>query len=52
VASPLRLSVTPATYALPPPDLGADTRTVLRERLGLSDAQMQVLATQGVIDRL
>ncbi|MHB8286247.1 MAG: CaiB/BaiF CoA transferase family protein, partial [Caulobacteraceae bacterium] len=49
VASPLRLSVTPPAYALPPPDLGADTQTVLRERLGLSDGQMQDLASQGVI---
>jgi crotonobetainyl-CoA:carnitine CoA-transferase CaiB-like acyl-CoA transferase len=49
VASPLRLSATPPAYALPPPDLGADTQTVLRERLGLSDAQMQDLADQGVI---
>ncbi len=37
VASPLRLSGTPVAYRSAPPVLGADTNSVLRERLGWSD---------------
>jgi crotonobetainyl-CoA:carnitine CoA-transferase CaiB-like acyl-CoA transferase len=49
IASPLRLSAAPAQYRLPPPALGAHTREVLGEILGLSGAQLDALAEQGVI---
>jgi crotonobetainyl-CoA:carnitine CoA-transferase CaiB-like acyl-CoA transferase len=49
VASPLKLSATPVEYTRAPPLLGADTRAVLREHLGLADAQVDSLAAQGVI---
>ena len=49
VGSPLKLSATPVEYRSAPPLLGADTRAVLRERLGLADAQVDALAAQGVI---
>ncbi len=49
IASPLRLSAAPAQYRLPPPALGAHTREVLSEILGLSAAQLDALAEQGVI---
>jgi len=49
VGSPLKLSATPVEYRAAPPLLGADTRAVLRERLGLADAQVDALAAQGVI---
>ena len=48
IASPLRLSAAPAQYRLPPPALGAHTREVLSEILGLSAAQLDALATRGV----
>ena len=49
VASPIRLSDTPVSYRRAPPTLGQDTRSVLRERLGLDDAALDALASQGVI---
>jgi crotonobetainyl-CoA:carnitine CoA-transferase CaiB-like acyl-CoA transferase len=49
VASPLRLSATPVEYTRAPPLLGADTRAVLRERLGLDEVSIGALAAQGVI---
>jgi len=49
VGSPLKLSATPVEYRAAPPLLGADTRAVLREHLGLGDAQVDALAAQGVI---
>jgi len=49
VASPLRLSRTPVSYRHAPPQLGADTAAVLRERLGLSAAEVETLAAQGII---
>jgi formyl-CoA transferase len=49
VASPLKLSATPVEYTRAPPLLGADTRAVLREQLGLDEATIGTLATQGVI---
>ena len=49
VASPLRLSATPVTYARPPPRLGEHTREVLGGLLGLDAARLDDLAARGVI---
>ena len=49
VANPVRLSATPTTYRHPPPLLGADTRAILAERLGLCDAEIDALAAQRLI---
>ncbi|AOB29642.1 CoA-transferase [Bordetella sp. H567] len=43
-ASPLRFSGSPVEYRRPPPMLGEHTEQVLRERLGLSDSDIQALA--------
>lgn len=47
--SPLNLSDSPQPPLRPAPGLGEDTRDVLRERLGLSDADLDNLAAQGAI---
>jgi len=44
IASPVRLSETPAQYRLPPPLLGQHTREVLRDLLGMSEAEIEALA--------
>lgn len=49
VANPLRLSQTPVSYRSAPPVLGADTREVLAERLGLSSAEIDALAVERII---
>jgi crotonobetainyl-CoA:carnitine CoA-transferase CaiB-like acyl-CoA transferase len=49
VASPLRLSATPVAYRNAPPTLGADTRAVLGEVLGLSAAEIDALAAKKVV---
>ncbi len=49
VANPLRLSATPVSYRSAPPTLGAHTRAVLEEKLGLSAAQIGELAAMGII---
>ena len=49
VASPLRLSATPVDHRLAPPLLGADTRAVLAERLGLDATALSGLAAIGAI---
>ncbi len=49
VASPLRLSKTPVEYRNAPPLLGADTRAVLGERLGLDESAIADLAARGVL---
>jgi crotonobetainyl-CoA:carnitine CoA-transferase CaiB-like acyl-CoA transferase len=49
VASPLRLSKTPVSYRHGPPVLGAHTREVLSELLGLSAEQLDAMAGLGVI---
>jgi crotonobetainyl-CoA:carnitine CoA-transferase CaiB-like acyl-CoA transferase len=49
VANPLRLSSTPVSYRTAPPTLGAHTHEVLRERLGLSPADIDALMAERVI---
>ena len=49
VANPLRLSETPVTYRSAPPPLGAQTREVLIERLGLSAAEFEELRAKGIV---
>jgi crotonobetainyl-CoA:carnitine CoA-transferase CaiB-like acyl-CoA transferase len=49
VACPIRFSNTPARYERAPPALGDSTRSVLAERLGMSDAEIDALAGAGVI---
>lgn len=49
VASPIKMSATPPSYAAPPPLLGQHTREVLRERLGLSDEELDRLQANGTI---
>ena len=49
VANPLRLSQTPVSYRSAPPLLGAQTREVLAERLGMCAADIDDLRARGVI---
>jgi len=49
VACPIRLTATPIEYAKGPPRLGADTDAVLREVLGLGEADIAALRAGGVI---
>jgi crotonobetainyl-CoA:carnitine CoA-transferase CaiB-like acyl-CoA transferase len=49
VANPIRMSATPADYRIPPPLLGEHTDQVLREELGLADAELAGLRERGVI---
>jgi crotonobetainyl-CoA:carnitine CoA-transferase CaiB-like acyl-CoA transferase len=49
IANALRFSETPVDTYNAPPELGADTRTVLHERLGLDEAACDQLAADGVI---
>jgi crotonobetainyl-CoA:carnitine CoA-transferase CaiB-like acyl-CoA transferase len=48
VASPIKLSRTPATYRKPPPALGGNSREIL-SRLGIDDATQEQLLTAGII---
>ncbi len=49
IANPVRLSETPADYRLAPPALGEHTDAVLRERLGLRQAEIAELRARGII---
>jgi len=49
VASPLRLTQTPARTTLPPPRLGEHSRDVLKDILSLDEAELDQLASDGVI---
>ena len=47
--NPVRMSGTPPSYRLAPPLLGADTEAVLRERLGMSLAEVEALRAAGLV---
>jgi formyl-CoA transferase len=49
VASPLKLSETPARHDHPPPLLGEHTGDILRGLLGMDDAEIEGLAARGII---
>jgi crotonobetainyl-CoA:carnitine CoA-transferase CaiB-like acyl-CoA transferase len=49
IANPIQLSDTPPRYELPPPLLGQHSSEVLREVLGLDDAQVARLLADGVV---
>jgi crotonobetainyl-CoA:carnitine CoA-transferase CaiB-like acyl-CoA transferase len=49
LGNPIKMSATPPAYAKPPPFLGQHTDEVLRELLGLDDAELDRLRRQGVI---
>ena len=49
IASPIKLSGTPATYRRAPPTLGQHTDEVLAERLGLGPAELRSLRNRGII---
>ncbi|MGH8428048.1 MAG: CaiB/BaiF CoA transferase family protein [Gammaproteobacteria bacterium] len=49
VANPLHLSATPPVYRKAPPCLGADTRAVLSELVGLGKVERDALKNSGVI---
>ncbi len=49
IASPLRFSGTPVTYRHPPPLLGEHTEEVLRECLGIGEAELTTLRAAGAI---
>jgi crotonobetainyl-CoA:carnitine CoA-transferase CaiB-like acyl-CoA transferase len=49
VANPVRMSVTPPSYRVAPPLLGADTRGILAERLGMGEAEIDALASAGIV---
>ncbi len=49
IANPTRFSRTPTRTAGPAPCLGADTRRILSEWLGLDDAELDRLAETGAL---
>ena len=49
VRSPMKMSATPATSALPPPLLGQHTDEVLRDVLGRSDEEIAALRAAGAV---
>jgi len=49
VASPIRLSATPATYRRHPPMLGEHTDEVLAELLGMEESEIAALREKGVV---
>jgi crotonobetainyl-CoA:carnitine CoA-transferase CaiB-like acyl-CoA transferase len=49
VGNPLKFSETPLEYKRPPPLLGEHTAEVLRDLLGIDDAEIERLTQQGVV---
>ena len=52
VASPIGYSETPLRYDLPPPRLGQHTDEILRESLGMTEADLERVRASGVIGPL
>lgn len=50
VGSPLKLSGTPVVYNRAPPVCGQDTDNVLKEQLGMNDADIKALKDKGIIE--
>lgn len=50
VANPIRFSRSSISYEYPPPLLGEQTDELLREILGLSDAEIRSLREDGIVD--
>lgn len=49
VAYPVKFSATPAAYRSAPPSLGANTRSLLTDELGLDETTIEALVRSGVI---
>jgi len=49
IASPMRLSKTPATLRTPPPTLGQHTKEILESQLGLSASEIEQLKKKNII---
>ncbi len=49
IASPIRMSATPASHRYPPPTLGQNTDEVMHELLGLDEKDLADLRRRGVI---
>lgn len=49
IANPVRLSGTPPQYRLPPPALGEHTDAVLRDTVGMTDAELATLRNKEII---
>jgi crotonobetainyl-CoA:carnitine CoA-transferase CaiB-like acyl-CoA transferase len=49
IANPVRLSATPPAYRSPPPTLGQHTQEVLREKLGIGEAELADLRSKGIV---
>ncbi len=49
IGNPIKMSATPVSYRRPPPSLGQHTDEVLKEVLGMDDAELQKLRKQGLI---
>ncbi len=49
IGNPIKMSDSPVTYRSAPPELGADTRAVLSDLVGLDDDEIETLAAEGAI---
>jgi formyl-CoA transferase len=49
VASPMKFSVTPIPYDVPPPTLGQHTDEILGRVLGMADEQIRALRSRGIL---
>lgn len=49
IANPVKLSATPPDYRVPPPVLGQHTDSVLRDLLGMSEAEVAALKDKGIL---
>ena len=50
IGNPIKLSETPVDYRRPPPMRGQHSREVLKDLLGLDDAEVDRLADDGALD--